>query len=118
MVKKINKEKQLKMKVAELKEMLIHSNSERDRFDIYLEQIKRIFAPKETYGSLLKYSDLPMEVIKLQAFKSYFEGSIPHGYDTIEAQREIIRWLIKPSSADNSKELADLKKSMGMKNYN
>ena len=65
------------------------------------------------HSARILFENFPIEVMKLSIYRFEREGATRPDAYMIESQREIIRWLIKPSSADNSKELEMIKKQLG-----
>jgi len=110
--KKISKEK---LKIKELESKLgdaIYLNNriseEQNRLSKIVTTIENIVgADKRINGDVVSI------VSDLYYYKKFHEGAVLRGYDVVENQREVIRWLINPETAENSKELESYKKQFG-----
>ena len=107
MKKKINKIKQLKDTIHLLEEKNDQIEADKSYYHRLLNEIDGILSIR---GGRISFDQLPLAVMKLHNFRETNEGAKHVFADVVENQREIIRWLIKPSSADNAKELEMLKK--------
>lgn len=111
MKKKLSEVKELKRIISDLKERLSSEQSNNKYHRDILNDIADILDISLTYSSA-NITSLRKNVAELVYFKKLQDGAYHPLRDTIETQREIIRWLIKPSSADNYNELNQLKKNM------
>lgn len=111
MKKKLNKQKVLKEEIKALNDKLNEALSSTRHYKGIIEDIK-LMVSNDSYftGSSSSTDNLLMKVQELFLFRKMHEGVRNPMGDVIENQREIIRWLIKPSTADNSKELEYFKK--------
>lgn len=111
---KKNPVRELKKKIVALEAMQRSLIAEREDFREILNRIQEIFNPlNSTYQNRVPFRDMPAKILELLLWRKSVEGAIRPDREQIEAQREIIRWLIKPSSADNSRELKEMKKMRG-----
>lgn len=119
MKKKIKKVKDSKEEVLkkELKETQYHeanTQKENTRLTGILNQTLNMLEPNHAkYYDSIKFENIPAEVMKLKAFRDFTQGAVNPLSSVIENQREIIRWLINPDTAENSKELESLKRQFG-----
>lgn len=105
MKKKISIEKKQKIEIKKLNEHLREVMADKSRYQSILNQIENIIQSNTSYnGASLSFTNLPTEVLKLQLYKRQHEGATHSYYDVVQSQREIIRWLIKPSTAEKPKE--------------
>lgn len=111
--KKISKEK---LKIKELESKLQDATYLNDRILDERNRLSNIVTSIENIVGASKRIDRDVVSIVADLFyyKRFHEGSIRMGYDVVENQREIIRWLINPDTAENSKELESLKKQFGI----
>lgn len=111
-VKKISKEFKLAAEVVALKEINKKLVYDANRFNTLLEMIRKVLEGGR-HCDRLSFEELPNEIMKIKAFKDFTEGARYLHADVVENQRETIRWLINPHTADNSKELENLRKQFG-----
>jgi hypothetical protein len=115
-IKKISKEDVLKKELAETRYQNSKKEEENARLRGILNQTLDILDPKHIkYYDGLKFEDIPAEVMKLKEFKQFHEGAVHPLSDVITNQREIIRWLINPDTAETSKELESLRNQFGLR---
>ena len=114
MKKKINKTKILKEQIKMLSEKLNEALSDVRYYKKITENIQDVLNMDSAYGNRATTDKLLIKVQELYLFKRQQEGLCHPLRDVVDSQREIIRWLIKPSTADNSKELQNLKKGLNI----
>lgn len=99
----------LKAQIKELTADLASARAYAKRFEDELQGIKQLF-PSSGFGSK---SDIKGEIIDLVAYKRGNEGSINAGREAAQAMKEIVRWLVNPKTAEQSKELEEIRKRHG-----
>lgn len=112
--KKVNPLTVLKNEIVILKNTKQELVKEREDFRAILNQIQEILNPNtSSYNNRIPFREMPMKVIELLMFRKTYEGAIRPEHEQINNYREIIRWLIEPKTADNSRELEELRKMRG-----
>jgi len=99
MIKKIKKEQKLKSEVEELKSKCNELDNDNARYSRILSEIEYIFIKENPSTLRIKYSDLPFMVLRIKLEQDILRGYQRPEHNTIENQREIIRWLINPETA-------------------
>mgnify|MGYP006362286197 CR=1 FL=1 len=104
--KKLTKEQELKQKLASALDDLAYQKRDASEYRAILNSLVEIFSPERgTYNSReVTFARLPQRVAELFFQVKSQEGAYHPFRETIENQREIIRWLIKPSTAEKPKE--------------
>lgn len=105
---KLTKEKKLQDKINELNNTIYSMTANTRRHLSIIEQINTIMEGNKSYHNI-NHEELPREVMKLKLFREQHEGAIHPAFDVIGNQREIIRWLINPETANQADEIKRLK---------
>lgn len=115
MTKKTNKLAKIKLEFAASDQARRDAVGEANEYKAILNQIHDILRPGVGYSNRLLFKELPKEIMRLEMYRANNEGASKPFQMENEQYREIIRWLIKPSTADNSKELETYKKQFGIR---
>lgn len=100
-MKNKNKLKELKLENLRLKEKVIYAQNENEVYKTILNTLINIFSPDtSSYVNKLTFAKLPYEVMELYFYRKMHEGARYPSEEIVQSQREIIRWLIKPSTAE------------------
>lgn len=97
---KTNKEQKLKEDINILQDKLQEVTSNNNWHKSILKDIAEFIGLSVYFNSSTSIESLKREIASMVAFKKMHEGAYHPLQDTITTQREIIRWLIKPSTAE------------------
>ncbi len=112
---RISKTQKLTNDIKFLKERINAVSDDVTRYEKIIDQIKDLLKTESRYANItILAKDIPMEVMKLVIYKQSHEGAYRPFQLENENYKDIIRWLISPEAANNSKELENLKKQFNV----